>query len=252
VEAGEKGVALDIAGMAYAGKHLTDGFISDNVLPGLYPPLKQPRKVANHLVEVGRWERDDARRGFWIHDYLEHNFSAEEAAERRAKQTDRGTRGAAARWANAGRTERKADASKHDSIQSSEVASGIPESTSISGAPSRPVPSEVKNPLTPTPNGVGEHRQAPKNSRAHGTNPRHLAAEANAEARKRDGIQQAARLGEIYAKPGRTLEAVVDLLADKGLECDQLEAAKNGFLHAMERLATERPPDSGDRESDPQ
>ena len=78
------GLALDVAGMTYAARHLTDGFIADGVLAGLYPPLKQPGKVAEHLVEVGRWEHDNQRKGWWIHDFLQHKFSAEATATKKA------------------------------------------------------------------------------------------------------------------------------------------------------------------------
>ena len=59
IQAAADGLALDVAGLGYAARHLTDGFIADGVLAGLYPPLKQPRRVAERLVKVGRWARDD-------------------------------------------------------------------------------------------------------------------------------------------------------------------------------------------------
>lgn len=88
VEAGAEGVALDVAGLCWSTENATDGFISDAALPALYP-VRSPKKVAQRLVDVGRWTRDDERRGYWIHDFLDYNPSAADLAEKRAATKER-------------------------------------------------------------------------------------------------------------------------------------------------------------------
>lgn len=221
IQAGSGGVALDVAAMAYAARHLTDGFIADDVLAGLYPPLKQPRRVASRLVEVGRWDRDDERKGWWVHDFLQHNFSAEASARKKAVDRERATRAAEARWANERRTSRPDDAQEH--------ASGHASGHAKSDPPSRPVPSEIKTPLTPTPDGVGEPKPLRKNSRADGTSPRQVAAREAGQNRQRNRISEARRLGEIYAGAGKSEAVVIDLLQDKDLRPEELQAAVDGY-----------------------
>lgn len=85
VAAGVDGLALDVAAICYSNRFGTDGFIPDNMLSGLFPPVKSPRKVAAKLIAVGRWERDDDRGGYVIHDHGEYNPSAAQVeAEREA------------------------------------------------------------------------------------------------------------------------------------------------------------------------
>ena len=83
--AGADGLALDVAGICYSNRFGTDGFIADAMLPAIYPPIRSPRRVAGKLVAVGRWERDDARGGYLIHDHDHYNPSSTQIeAERKA------------------------------------------------------------------------------------------------------------------------------------------------------------------------
>jgi len=225
IQAGVRGLALDVAGMAYAARHLTDGFIADGVLAGLYPPIKQARRVAERLVEVGRWQRDDERQGWWIHDYLSHNFSAEATAKKKAVDRERATRAAEKRWANERRTPKPEDAQLHASEHSSEHA----DKHVKPDASSRPVPSEVNLPLTPTPDGAGEPKRIPRNSRAHGTSPRQLAAQEEGKQRERNRVGEFERLGRKIRNAGKSRDVLMDLLQDKQPLPEELEAALTGF-----------------------
>ena len=231
IQAGEKGLALDIAGMAYAAKHLTDGFIADGVLSGLYPPLKQPRKVAELLSEVGRWKRDDQRKGWWIHDYLECNFSAEATAQKRKVDRERATRAAEARWANSkGRTNSdsaREDASEHARRNAASNGSG----NGSRDASSRPVPSQETYPLTPTPGGVGGlGNSLRRGSRAIGDSPRQRAAKDTERRRERARLDEAAAFGRKYAGvDGVDEQRLVDRLASQDLSADESRAAVSAF-----------------------
>lgn len=80
VTAGPDAAWLDLCGMLYCARYLTDGFI----------PAGQVRKLTGHpspdelarvLVRVGRWEQ--AAGGYLVHDYLDYNPSrAQVLAER--------------------------------------------------------------------------------------------------------------------------------------------------------------------------
>lgn len=63
---------LWVCALSYAQEHLTDGFISDDVLPML-GIRKNFRRLARVLVKVRLF--DKANRGYQIHDYLHHNAS---------------------------------------------------------------------------------------------------------------------------------------------------------------------------------
>jgi len=79
-------MALDLAGMCFCGRFDTDGFITDDDLPGVLevlPPIRR-RAILIKLVEIRRWERDDERGGYWVRNYLKYNPSAAER-ERQAK-----------------------------------------------------------------------------------------------------------------------------------------------------------------------
>jgi hypothetical protein len=76
--AGLLGMGLHVAGLCYANRHLTDGFIADNAvetlgrftveLPGAKRRRLDPEFVAGQLVAAGLWERVEG--GYRIHDYL--------------------------------------------------------------------------------------------------------------------------------------------------------------------------------------
>ena len=82
LQAGHKGFALYVAGLCYASKHLTNGFIPMTAVSLLLPDLRaQVAKVAAGLVNAGLWE--EASGGYQVHDYLDYQRSREQVEARR-------------------------------------------------------------------------------------------------------------------------------------------------------------------------
>lgn len=61
-------------GLTYAGRNLSDGFIPTGMMSRLCN-TKNPRRAADELVKAGLW--DVSPDGWTIHDYLEHQRSAD-------------------------------------------------------------------------------------------------------------------------------------------------------------------------------
>lgn len=87
--AGLEATGLDARAICHSAAHETDGFIADAMLGVLAFGVKSPAKIAQRLVEVGRWSRDDAKKGYWIHDFLVYNQSREEAEKKREAERQR-------------------------------------------------------------------------------------------------------------------------------------------------------------------
>jgi len=97
-------IALDVTGKCHCAEYATDGFIADRDLPHILDVLPRNRQqpVLAKLVEVGRWHRDDAAGGYWVHDFLKYNPSAAQrladaAAVAKRKEADRQRKAAARR-----------------------------------------------------------------------------------------------------------------------------------------------------------
>lgn len=127
--AGTDGFALDVAAIAYANRYETDGFIADHVLSAVFPPLKNPRKVAARLVEVGRWVRSDG--GWLIHGYHDYQPAKEDRERERAEARER------MRRVRANKTPRSESVRPNKERSSEEVRV----------TPSRPVPDPSIEPL---------------------------------------------------------------------------------------------------------
>lgn len=128
LKAGPEALALDVAGICYANAERTDGFISDDDLPVVYPILKNPTAVARKLERIGRWERDENRGGWDIHDFLDYNPSASAQAERQAKRSAAGQRGGKASAKAKGSASAQAPAnpvSRSSSLDSSSSSSTV-------------------------------------------------------------------------------------------------------------------------------
>lgn len=95
--AGLEATGLDVRAISHCAHYGTDGFVSDTDVAMLAAGANA-RRLARRLVEVGRWERDDMRKGYVVHDYLEYNPSREDIEAERRRQSDRGRRAADARW----------------------------------------------------------------------------------------------------------------------------------------------------------
>lgn len=105
IQAGPLGIALQVAGLCYANRHLTDGFIPRAAAVtlldfgglALVSPVNsigvgsgedvQPEHVIAALVELGIWET--APGGYRIHDYEDYQDSKATILENRAKTKNR-------------------------------------------------------------------------------------------------------------------------------------------------------------------
>lgn len=93
-QAGLEAMGFDAAGICYCAREGTDGFIPDHDLPSVYPQAKNPRKLADRLVAVERWQRVEG--GWLVHDYLRYNPPAVKAAAIKEARSRAGKAGAAA------------------------------------------------------------------------------------------------------------------------------------------------------------
>ena len=84
----DEALAMEVRALCYVGRRDTDGFVPDACLH-LLTRAAAPAEVAVELVGAGRWERDDGRGGYWIHDYLDYNPSSEQRKAKRAAAADR-------------------------------------------------------------------------------------------------------------------------------------------------------------------
>lgn len=94
--AGPEAAWLFVCGLCYANEHLTDGLLPRPVLPVLTPGVKAPETLAERLVDAGLWEYTE--NGWLIHDYADHQRSAEQIRaglradrERKRRQDSDGT-----------------------------------------------------------------------------------------------------------------------------------------------------------------
>lgn len=170
--AGLEAAGLDAKAICYVAGHETDGFVSDDAMPILAPGHRKPHTVAARLVEVGRWTRDENRKGYWIHDFLKYNQSRDVAEAKREAERER----KAAARTRAART-------RDGTFVSARTDDGQPPDDGRNPAghpsdvercppypdPTRPDP--VVKPPQPPPSG-GQPSAEPSNPRALGTNPR--------------------------------------------------------------------------------
>jgi len=92
--AGVKAFALDVAGICYSNKHSTDGFIANCTLTAVLPGLNCPKKIAEKLVEVGRWT--ECAGGWMIHDIHDYQPTAGYQKEISKKRAEAGRKGGSA------------------------------------------------------------------------------------------------------------------------------------------------------------
>ena len=92
VQAGPAASWLWLCGNAYCQEGLTDGFIPCEALE--YLGVKQPRRLVPALVRAGLW--DDVDGGWRVHDYLDHNKTADEVQRIRSERRAAGARGGVA------------------------------------------------------------------------------------------------------------------------------------------------------------
>lgn len=104
-EAGGDAAWLHICALAYCSRNLSDGFFPASII-GRLSDRDNPKQLASTLLSVGLWH--DASNGcgrcpqvplgrYLIHDYLEHQTSAERAREISAKRAVAGQKGGQAK-----------------------------------------------------------------------------------------------------------------------------------------------------------
>lgn len=89
LKAGPAACWLWVCGLGYCQEGLTNGFIPVTALS--YLGIKRAPKLAKTLVSVRLWEQVEG--GFVMHDYLEHNKSADEIREIMRKRREGGKKG---------------------------------------------------------------------------------------------------------------------------------------------------------------
>src|SRR5262245_17119724 len=82
-----KVIGFYVMGLLYANRHLTDGFVSDDVIDGFSAYASNPAAIADALARAGLFEKQDG--GYHIHDYREYNQSAAEIKRKRREDRDR-------------------------------------------------------------------------------------------------------------------------------------------------------------------
>jgi hypothetical protein len=80
--------AVYMAGLCYSNGHLTDGFVSDQVVSA-FKCDRKPHEIALVLSfpDVRLWQREEG--GFRIHDYHVYNPKAKEIKDKRARDAER-------------------------------------------------------------------------------------------------------------------------------------------------------------------
>jgi hypothetical protein len=108
VEAGGDAGWLHVCAMAYCSGNFTDGMVPIKLVPRL-SDRENPKQLASKLLDVGLWhasgheckrcaQPDDKH--YIIHDYLDHQTSAERARETSLKRAAAGRRGGEAKAAS--------------------------------------------------------------------------------------------------------------------------------------------------------
>lgn len=126
-----------ICALCYCGQHLTDGvFPTETVLR--LAGVRRP--VARKLISIGMWHEtghecdrcpQPLRGQTVVHDYLEHQRSAQEARDLRDARREAGRRGAARRWADKSdsKSHSKSHATGHSSSDGPAMATAIASAT---------------------------------------------------------------------------------------------------------------------------
>ena len=86
--------ALWLRSGSWSAQQLTDGFIPSRMVP----MFRGSDDSVRELCDVGLWERDDERDGYWFHDWSDYQPDGEEVDALRRKRSEAGKRGADRRW----------------------------------------------------------------------------------------------------------------------------------------------------------
>lgn len=86
--------ALWLRSGSWSAQQLTDGFIPTRMVP----MFRGSDDSVRELCDVGLWERDGERDGYWFHDWSDYQPDGEEVDALRRKRSEAGKRGADRRW----------------------------------------------------------------------------------------------------------------------------------------------------------
>lgn len=90
----DEATALWLRSGSWSAQQLTDGFIPARMVP----MFRGSDDSVRELCDVGLWERDDERDGYWFHDWSDYQPDGEEVDALRRKRSEAGKRGADRRW----------------------------------------------------------------------------------------------------------------------------------------------------------
>lgn len=86
--------ALWLRSGSWSAQQLTGGFIPARMVP----MFRGSDDSVRELCDVGLWERDDERDGYWFHDWSDYQPDVEEVDALRRKRSEAGKSGANRRW----------------------------------------------------------------------------------------------------------------------------------------------------------
>lgn len=86
--------ALWLRSGSWSAQQLTGGFVPARMVP----MFRGSDDSVRELCDVGLWERDDERDGYWFHDWNDYQPDGEEVDALRRKRSEAGKRGADRRW----------------------------------------------------------------------------------------------------------------------------------------------------------
>lgn len=86
--------ALWLRSGSWSAQQLTGGFVPARMVP----MFRGSDDSVRELCDVGLWERDDERDGYWFHDWSDYQPDGEEVDSLRRKRSEAGKRGADRRW----------------------------------------------------------------------------------------------------------------------------------------------------------
>ena len=86
--------ALWLRSGSWSAQQLTGGFVPARMVP----MFRGSDDSVRELCDVGLWERDDERDGYWFHDWSDYQPDGEEMDALRRKRSEAGKRGANSRW----------------------------------------------------------------------------------------------------------------------------------------------------------
>lgn len=163
IQAGPLALAMQVAGLCYCNRYLTDGFVPRSAAASLLHFEGLTRRRADLQEEEAGWESvvaDLVRSGAWlevpggwrIHDYLSYQPSRSEVLDERRRRQEAGRKGGQA----AAKARAQADAKASPKAAAKAGPKGGPQGVGVAEAQAKSKPGSVPVPITtPSPNGDG-------------------------------------------------------------------------------------------------